>query len=112
MLGRVSITLQKDESFERTPLIFFRNKYIARPSSITLRFFHFNFQKRRENVKLFMYVLFTDISKLLRRKVELLCHESCLRAEATYTADCDRAKNFHTVFLSQDDLKQSAKAVA
>ena len=42
-------------------------------------------------------MLFTDMSKLVRRKVELLCHESCLRAEATYTADCDRPKNFHTM---------------
>ena len=44
--------------------------------------------------------------------VALICHESSLRVKATYTADCGRAKNFHTVFLPQDDLKQSAKAVA
>ena len=60
VLGRVSITLQKDESFVRTRLIFFRNK----------------------------------------NKKQLLCHESCLRAEATYTADCDRAKNFYTRCIS------------
>ena len=56
---------KKDASFERTRLIFFRNKNIARPSWITLRFFHFNFEERRESVNLLMYVLFTDMSKLL-----------------------------------------------
>ena len=48
--------------FERTRLIFFRNKNIARPCWITLRFFYFNFEKQRESVNLLMYVLFSETS--------------------------------------------------
>ena len=68
---------KKMRPFERTRLIFFRNKNMACPSWIMLRFFHFNLEERRESVNLLMYVQFTDISKLL------LCH-----SQAVYIRNC------------------------